>query len=111
MTCSTTCCTGDCRQGRDCPNRRQSAAGNFVLPALILICFAGLLAFVGPALDDHSGEAAQADAATDQIKLGRRQAMAARAICGENAGYQFDGNTLQCFTHRGAKTITAKVTP
>ena len=79
--------------------------------SLILICFAGLLAFVGPALDDHSGEAAQADAATDQIKLGRRQAMAARAICGENAGYQFDGNTLQCFTHRGAKTITAKVTP
>jgi hypothetical protein len=39
------------------------------------------------------------------------EAMAARNICGANAGYQFNGNVLQCFTHRGAKTITAKVTP
>ena len=112
MSCTTpTCCTGDCRQGRDCPNRRQSAAGNFVLPALILICFAGLLAIVGPAIDDHSGEAAQADAAIHQIKREQREAMAARNICGANAGYQFNGNVLQCFTHRGAKTVTARVTP
>ena len=64
-----------------------------------------------PAIDDHSGEAAQADAAIHQIKREQREAMAARAICGANAGYQFNGDVLQCFTHRGAKTITAKVTP
>lgn len=62
-------------------------------------------------LDDNSAEHGAAKDALDQIKLERRQAMAARAICGENAGYQFNGNTLQCFTHRGAKTVTAKVQP
>ena len=112
MSCTTpTCCTGDCRQGRDCPHRARSAAGSFWLLCIMLLCFAGLLAIVGPAIDDHSGEMAQADAAIDQIKRERREVMAARHICGENAGYQVNGNTLQCFTHRGAKTMTAKVTP
>ena len=112
MSCTTpTCCSGDCRQGRDCPNRSQSARGNLVMLIVLLVCFAGLLAIVGPAIDDHSGEAAQADAAIHQIKREQREAMAARAICGENAGYRFDGNTLQCLTKRGAKTIQAKVTP
>ena len=112
MSCTTpTCCSGDCRQGRDCPNRSQSARGNLVMLIVLLVCFAGLLAIVGPAIDDHSGEAAQADAAINQIKRERKEAMAARAICGENAGYRFDGNTLQCLTKRGAKTIQAKVTP
>ena len=112
MSCTTpTCCSGDCRQGRDCPNRSQSERGNLVMLIVLLVCFAGLLAIVGPAIDDHSGEAAQADAAINQIKRERKEAMAARAICGENAGYRFDGNTLQCLTKRGAKTIQAKVTP
>jgi hypothetical protein len=112
MSCTTpSCCTGNCRQGRDCPNRSHSARGSFALLCIMLLCFAGLLAIVGPAIDDHSGEAAQADAAIDQIKRERREVMAARAICGENAGYQFNGNALQCFTKRGAKTMTAKVTP
>lgn len=62
-------------------------------------------------LDDNSEEFSAADDAIDQIKRERREAMAARNICGENAGYRFDGNTLQCLTKRGAKTITAKVTP
>ena len=62
-------------------------------------------------LDDHGSENALAKDALDQIKRERKEAMAARAICGENAGYQFNGNSLQCFTHRGAKTITAKVHP
>ena len=112
MSCTTpTCCSGECRQGRDCPNRSQSARGSLALLCIMLLCFAGLLAIVGPAIDDHSGEAAQADATINQIKRERKEAMAARAICGENAGYRFDGNTLQCLTKRGAKTITAKVTP
>ena len=115
MSCTTpTCCSGDCRQGRDCPNRTPNALGtrgNLVMLIVLLVCFAGLLAVVGPVLDDHSGEAAKADAAIHQIKREQREAMAARNICGANAGYQFNGNVLQCFTHRGAKTITAKVTP
>ena len=112
MTCGIdTGCTGNCRQGRDCPNRASSARGNFWLLCIMLLCFAGLLAIVGPAIDDHSGEMAQADEIANQIKRERREAMAARNICGENAGYRFDGNTLQCLTKRGAKTITAKVTP
>ncbi len=112
MSCITPiCCTGNCRQGRDCPNRSNSARGNFWLLCIMLLCFAGLLAIVGPAIDDHSNEAAQADAAIHQIKRERREAMAARAICGENAGYQFNSDALQCFTKRGAKTIQAKVTP
>ena len=115
MSCSTTtCCSGDCQQGRLCPNRAPSALGargNLVMLIVLLVCFAGLLAIVGPAIDDHSGEAAKADAAIHQIKRERKEAMAARAICGENAGYRFDGNTLQCLTKRGAKTIQAKVTP
>ena len=111
MSCSTpTCCTGECRQGRDCPNRSQSARGNLVMLVVMLVCFAGLLAFVGPAID-RSGESAQADAAIDQIKREQREQMAARNICGENAGYQFNGNALQCFTKRGAKTMTARVAP
>ena len=62
-------------------------------------------------LDDNSAEFSTSDDAINQIKRERKEAMAARAICGENAGYRFDGNTLQCLTKRGAKTITAKVTP
>ena len=112
MSCTTpTCCSGDCRQGRDCPNRSQSERGNLVMLIVLLVCFAGLLAIVGPAIDDHSGEAAQADATIHQIKREQREAMAARNICGANAGYQFNGDVLQCFTHRGAKTIQAKVQP
>ena len=112
MVCSTTpCCTGNCRQGRDCPRRASSARGNFWLLCIMLLCFVGLLAIVGPAIDNHSGEMAQADEIANQIKRERKEAMAARAICGENAGYRFDGNTLQCLTKRGATPITAKVTP
>ena len=80
------------------------------ITTLLVVLFA-VLPSTSFHLDDNSAEHGAAKDALDQIKLERRQAMAARAICGENAGYQFSGNTLQCFTHRGAKTITAKVTP
>ena len=62
-------------------------------------------------LDDNSAEFSGADDALAQITRERKEAMAARNICGENAGYQFTGNTLQCYTKRGGKTITAKVQP
>ena len=62
-------------------------------------------------LDDNSAEQGAAKDGLDQIKRERKEAMAARHICGENAGYQYTGNTLQCYTKRGGKTITAKVQP
>lgn len=35
---------------------------------------------------------------------------AAQAMCGANAAFEIlADNSVQCFTHRGAKTITAKV--
>ena len=60
-------------------------------------------------LDDNSAEHGAAKDSLEQIKRERKEAMAARAICGENAGYQFTGNTLQCFTHRGSPTIRIAV--
>jgi len=77
---------------------------------VLLVCFAGLLAFVGPAID-RSGESAQADAAINQIKRDNHIADVGKKVCGENAAWRMDGATLQCFTHRGAKTITAQVQP
>lgn len=37
-------------------------------------------------------------------------AKAAQAMCGANAAYTLEGNSVQCFTHRGHKTITAELT-
>jgi len=108
MSCTTpTCCTGECRQGRDCPNRSESARGSVALLCIMLVCFAGLLAIVGPALDDHSGEAAIA-----QQKRDARFDKAAREMCGQNAAWvKLDQGTIQCLTHRGSKTIVAQVQP
>ena len=111
MTCGIDSgCNHDCRQGRQCSGRTKTPAPVWLTPVLTIGMIVALC-YVGPAIDDHSGEMATADAAINQIKRERKEAMAARAICGENAGYRFDGNTLQFLTKRGAKTITAKVTP
>lgn len=37
-------------------------------------------------------------------------ARAAQAMCGANAAYTLEGNSVQCFTHRGFKTTTAELT-
>ena len=75
--------------------------------AMLVFCIV-TLAYIGPAIDDHSGESA-ADDAIAQIRISERREAAARAVCGQNAGYQYTGATLQCFTHRGAKSITVSV--
>ena len=114
MTCGTdTGCNGNCNQSRNCPNRQQPHAqlGNIAISGVIIAFFLLCLAWAGPGIDDNSAEATEADRAIAQLSRERKEAMAARAICGDNAAYQFNGNTLQCFTHRGAKTITAKVAP
>ena len=114
MTCGIdTGCSGNCNQSRNCPSRNvaHSTAGNIALSGVAIAFFVLCLAWAGPGIDDNSAEATEADQAIAQLSRERKEAMAARAICGDNAGYQFNGSELQCFTHRGAKTITAKVAP
>lgn len=71
---------------------------------------AATLAFGGALLDDHSAdfdvardiEDAQAQAKSTQVYEARVQ-----QLCGENAGWmQLEDGVIQCYTHRGAKTIT-----
>ena len=78
------------------------------------IALAGVLAATlgigGLALDDHSAEF---DAGRD-IEDAQAQAMAnqryeatVQRLCGENAGWmRLENDVIQCYTHRGAKTIT-----
>lgn len=84
---------------------------NWPVAAWLAACVVSLLLASSFHLDDNS---ADQDAAADAIKqLNREQRLskAGKAICGENAAWQVEGNTLQCFTHRGKKTITATVQP
>lgn len=71
---------------------------------------AATLAFGGALLDDHSAdydvardlEDAQAQAKATQIFESKVQ-----QLCGQNAGWmQLENGAIQCYTHRGAKTIT-----
>lgn len=62
-------------------------------------------------LDDNSDEFSSADDAINQANREQRLAKAGKTICGENAAWQVEGNTLQCFTRKGKKTITATVQP
>ena len=71
---------------------------------------AATLAFGGALLDDHSSDF---DVARD-LEDAQAQAQATHAyeakvqqLCGENAGWmQLEDGVIQCYTHRGAKTIT-----
>ena len=79
----------------------------------LVALFVVLLAIVGPTIDDHSAEQDQALALQDAIKAEQAQerfAKAARDLCGENGAWRLiDARTVQCMTHRGAKTIVVKV--
>lgn len=84
--------------------------------ALIIVAIAALLGIVGPTLDDHSAERAQADdlqAAQHQAQAAQRFARAAQELCGREAAAWalLPDGSIQCRTKRGAKTITARVTP
>lgn len=86
-----------------------------VINWLLALALVALLAGVGPAIDDHSAERAQADSLQDSIKAEAAQARfakAAQAICGDNAAWlDLGGGAVQCLTHRGRKTIVAQVQP
>ena len=87
---------------------KETRAG--LLTPVIAICMIVMLGYVGPAIDDHSAEFSAADEAIAQQKHENHIARAGKKVCGENAAWQIEGNTIQCYTHRGAKTsVTAQV--
>lgn len=69
------------------------------------------VALLAGTVEDHSDEHAQAASLADAIKAEAqefRRDRAARAICGENAGYRFTNksNEIVCLTKRGHVTKT-----
>lgn len=75
-----------------------------------VIAIAVTMAYVGPALDDNGYEQAQdeeLEQAIKQAKQAERFDKAARAICGQNAGYrlQADGS-IRCLLKNGKPTTT-----
>lgn len=75
--------------------------------ALVLLIALALGAF-GPSKTMNRPAVVKQTLTTDE-----RFARAAQAMCGgENAAWQItQPGVVQCYTHRGAKTITAKVQP
>ena len=84
--------------------------------ATLALLFAALLGIVGPALDDHGDEFAQAANIEDAIRTEQAQARferAAQAMCGQNAAWRLTSTPgeVQCLTKHGHKTIVAQVQP
>ena len=90
-------------------NLRQEFTNAPVAAFLWATLFVILLSYVGPAIDDHSDENGAAAEAIDQQRQQVRIERLARFVCGDNTAYQIEGNTLQCFTHKGKKMVTAEV--
>ena len=83
--------------------------------ALFVIAAIVLLAYLGPALDDHSAEAAQADdlqSALNHAAEQQRFDRAAQALCGPQAAWQqLPDGSVQCKTKYGRPTVTVRVSP
>lgn len=79
------------------------------LAALLLLCW------LGPSLDDHSDEYAQAVYLQDAINASIQQQKfdrAAQALCGPQAAWaQLQDGSVQCKTKHGRPTITVSVAP
>ena len=84
---------------------------------LLACALALLLAWFGPAIDDHGAEQALAgelEAAQAQARAQDRYERAVQQLCGDNAAWmQLEGGAIQCYTRRGLKTrvVTAQVQP
>lgn len=82
---------------------------------LIAVAMVGALAWLGPSLDDHSDEWAQALTLQDAINEAIHQekfALAAQALCGPQAAWQqLNDGSVQCRTKHGRPTITVQVSP
>jgi len=91
----------------------MSAATNWLLACALALLLSG--AHLLDSIPDHRAEfdqAADIDAAQAQAQAQARYAAAAQRACGENAAWrQLDAGSVQCFTHRGLKTISAQVQP
>lgn len=69
-----------------------------------------LLSVVGPKLDEIQTTAEAIESSAKAQAKQERFEQAARAVCGENAAWQdIGGGAIQCFTHRGHKTLTARI--
>lgn len=87
-----------------------------LLTALAIIV---ALAWLGPSLDDHSADYAQAadiEAAQLQASAQARYDAAVQRLCGPNAAYmELQDGAIQCTTKRGTPTqrvtLTARATP
>ena len=87
-----------------------------LLTALAIIA---ILGWLGPALDDHSADAAQAadlEVAQHQASAQARYDAAVQRLCGPNAAWmELADGEIQCKTKRGTPTrrvaLTAQVTP
>lgn len=73
--------------------------------------FAAVVAAFGLSggFDADSYTTASQSAAISEQSEAFKVAKDAQAMCGPNAAYTLEGNSVQCFTHRGHKTITAQV--
>lgn len=115
MTCGTgPLChhSPDCAD-RHCPGRRQDASTGsawLLLPLpLLLVLFVALASVVGPTIDDHSAELAQADNMADALKAEDARLAQAEIIarrCGANTAWaDMGGGWAQCFDKHGRKTV------
>ena len=82
---------------------------------IIAMAMVAALCWLGPSLDDHGDEFAQAVYLQDAINAAIAQekfAVAAQALCGPQASWQqlHDGS-VQCKTKHGKPTITVQVSP
>ena len=82
---------------------------NWALALLIIAIYALMAHLDGPS--DHQAQTDQLSnlqAIAHQEAAQQRMAIAAQAMCGDNAGWQLvDATTVQCTTKRGFKTRKA----
>ena len=105
---ATHCCSHNCNQGRDCPNRAaHGTLGNVAMIAVLVSLIIVLLAWAGPAIDDHGSDSLTADA-MEAAQARDRYLTAAAKMCGINAAVieQADGS-MRCAPHNGRKTARA----
>lgn len=76
-----------------------------ILTFIGVVCFAVLLSYVGPRMEEIDASHRDAVAAEKQAAARVRFERAAQAMCGENAGWrELADGAVQCYTHRGHPT-------